>query len=118
MDDFPNKWPDFLTNWYRRDGTPYPRNQEGWREMMADWSNPKVRVVRQDKLANGYWVSTVWLGYNHQWNEARPPLIFETMVKNPDGDFEDHQERYSTENDAIIGHMKAMDLYAQKPTPQ
>src|SRR5215831_21381642 len=28
----------------------------------------------------GYWVSTVFLGLDHQWNRRRPPLLFETMA--------------------------------------
>ena len=66
------------------------------------------RVVAQT-LVGGCQVSTVFLGLDHNFSGEGPPLIFETMVKNPSGGWEDFQERYSTENDAIIGHLEAVE---------
>lgn len=59
---------------------------------------------------DGTWVSTVWLGINHQYNPDKPPLIFETMVFNSGSDgslgeeLEEFTERYSTLEDARLGH--------------
>lgn len=66
-----------------------------------------------------YEVSTVDLGLNHQFDESLPPLYYETMIfikgdtfgeryeeENP---FEYYQERYATEEEARIGHQKAID---------
>lgn len=67
---------------------------------------------------DGYWVSTVFLGIDHRFMQNGPPLLFETMV------FDDVREerefppgrkyitngnsmeceRYSTKDDALIGH--------------
>jgi hypothetical protein len=99
---------------YRRDGTPYPEGDEGLLEWARDLENFEGRVVRQETLPNGYWVSTVWLGLDHNFRPTGPPLIFETMVINPSGEWEDYQERYSTENEAILGHMRAVEEYAKK----
>jgi len=59
-----------------------------------------------------YWVSTVWLGLNHNYTMRGAPLIFETMVfasaqrDDPDWpgltDFD--CRRYATEEEALAGH--------------
>lgn len=98
---------------FRRDGTPYSDDDAGLFEWANDLKDHARKVVRQEKLPNGYWVSTVWLGLNHQFGDG-PPLIFETMVLNPKQEWEDYQERYSTEDDAIIGHLRAVDLYTSR----
>lgn len=49
------------------------------------------------------WVSTVWLGLNHRYDDG-PPLIFETMVF-PTGSFsEQYCRRYATKEQARAGH--------------
>jgi hypothetical protein len=49
------------------------------------------------------WVSTVWLGLNHNYGDG-PPLIFETMVF-PTGSYsEEYCQRYSTKEQAKEGH--------------
>lgn len=59
-------------------------------------------------------VSTVWLfGIDHQYGDG-PPLIFETMIF---GDpWNNELRRYSTEEEAMRGHLEAVDrLRAGKP---
>lgn len=54
-------------------------------------------------------VSTVWLGMNHSFHPEHPVLIFETMIfgnLNEDGD--EYQERYTTEEEALAGHQRAV----------
>lgn len=64
---------------------------------------------------NGYLVSTVDLGINHNFGEGKP-LYYETMIFKKDGkniDYSDlYCERYSTEEEAKIGHKKAIE-YAE-----
>lgn len=70
----------------------------------------KYKRVAYDELKNGYRVSTVWLGldHNHGWpSEGDKPLIFETMVFLHEGYAEQDMQRYSTEKEAVAGH-KAM----------
>jgi len=103
-----------MTDKYRRDGTPYPEGDSGLFEWAQDLEHREYQIVRQESLPNGYWVSTVWLGLDHSFGSG-PPLIFETMVRNTAvGEWEDFQERYSTENEAIIGHMNAVAEYSKK----
>lgn len=47
-------------------------------------------------------VSTVWLGMDHSWGDG-PPLIFESMVFGQH-ELNEHQWRYATEKEALIGH--------------
>lgn len=66
-----------------------------------------------------YEVSTVDLGLNHQFDESLPPLYYETMIfikgdtfeerHSEENPFEYYQERYTTEEEARIGHQKAID---------
>lgn len=37
------------------------------------------RIVRQEDVGP-YWVSTVFLGLDHSWNDNEPPRLFETMI--------------------------------------
>lgn len=80
----------------------------GFREGFS-WENRfdlKTRV-------GDYEVSTVDLGLNHQFNDDLPPLYYETMIFKVDNDkvnFRDlYCERYSTEEEARIGHQKAIE---------
>lgn len=60
------------------------------------------RHVALDEVAPGITVSTVFLGLDHNWTDHGPPILFETMV------FDDYdrpyQQRYSTWEEAEIGH--------------
>lgn len=60
-----------------------------------------------------YWVSTVWLGLDHA--QGGPPLIFETMVgcARANGGWMSWQMRYSTEEDALLGHAEAVARYSK-----
>jgi hypothetical protein len=53
-------------------------------------------------------VSTVWLGFNHNWMPDGPIKIFETMIFGGDLDLE--QWRYSTEEEALAGHAETCKL--------
>jgi len=52
-------------------------------------------------------VSTVFLGLEHGFKDGKP-LIFETMIFG--GKYDQYQDRYSSKEEAIIGHKKAVDL--------
>lgn len=53
-------------------------------EDLLEWArwieeNNDERIVRQEDIGP-YWVSTVFLGLDHDFSEQGPPLLFETMV--------------------------------------
>jgi hypothetical protein len=64
------------------------------------------RQVADDEI-NGYRVSTVWLGTDHNYG-AGHPLVFETMIFNPAGK-DNYLVRYTTWDQAVAGHQKAID---------
>src|SRR5216117_97820 len=64
----------------------------------------KNRRVGEDKIGE-ITISTVFLGIDHQWGDG-PPLVFETMIFG--GELNDSQWRYSTWDDAVIGHKMAV----------
>jgi len=83
------------------------------------FENTKNRIVKQDLLSNGYWVSTVFLGLDHNFASKGKPLIFETMIfdklfKSDYSNLELDMDRYSTWNQAINGHNKLLNKYKYK----
>jgi hypothetical protein len=63
------------------------------------------RVARDDISADVY-VSTVFLGLDHQFGSG-PPLLFETMVFG--GTLDQEQERYLTWAEAEQGHKEMVE---------
>ena len=84
-----------MIEYYDRDGRPMTSA-----EWMNDFERQNKKRVAFDTI-NGFDISTVWLGLNHQFGDG-PPMIFETMVFG--GPLDQECERYSTEEEAISGH--------------
>jgi hypothetical protein len=91
-----------VIEYYDRNGVPM--SQTAWLSVDRDYK----RVALEEFDGGGVSVSTVWLGLNHEWDERRPPLIFETMVFG--GKLDGEQWRYSTEQQALDGHAEAVAL--------
>lgn len=65
--------------YYKRNGKPYV-GPDATLQWARDHNKFENVVVKQEKVNHGlFWVSTVWLGLDHQFWKG-PPLIFETMV--------------------------------------
>jgi len=78
----------------------------------AKWfEESKDRFVKQDKV-NGFFVSTVFLGLDHNFTDSGAPILFETMVfdENRKNDYGSHpdiySERFRTKEEAILNHDK------------
>ncbi len=84
------------------------------------------KVVRQTQVDDVV-VSTVWLGLDHGFGFYDEPLIFETMLMSRDlfprvvgegvwlgAEFEDFQERYSSEDVAIERHEEIVTMLRVK----
>lgn len=96
--------------YYRRDGTPY-EGDEAYLLWAKDFENPKIHHVLVTTLPDGKWVSTVWLGLNHNYGVGSP-LIFETMVFPKKGEYHDLDcERYSTEEEAKASHHRMVEKW-------
>jgi len=67
------------------------------------------RVARTD-LENRYWVSTVFLGLDHNYGDG-PPLLFETMVFQGDGFVDEYCERCSTWDEAVVMHAEVVEKF-------
>lgn len=75
----------------------------------ARWleTNRDDKIVKQEDVGN-FWVSTVFLGLDHNWGDG-PPILFETMVFKRDADgkvgfCEVHGDRCCTYDEAEEMH--------------
>jgi hypothetical protein len=76
---------------------------EDWAEWLRAGGREQKRVDLT-KVGN-YYVSTVFLGTDHNWFEQGEPILFETMIYHcSNGEFEDDQWRYCTWDEAVKGH--------------
>ncbi len=89
------------------DGVAKPWDDDdpiGW----AKWMETADRVVEQTMFSDDTVVSTVFLGLNHQFVFG-PPKLYETMVFRDDKGMDEEQWRYSTREEAAIGHAAAVE---------
>jgi hypothetical protein len=89
-------------SYYDKSGEPI--DMDAWGKLHSD---ADYRVVGSDHFG-GVQISTVWLGLDHGFNDDAQPVIFETMIFG--GDFDEYQERYTTEARALAGHREALRL--------
>jgi hypothetical protein len=68
------------------------------------------RHVADDQIGDVR-ISTVFIGLDHRYGDG-PPLIFETLIFG--GDLDGHMWRYSTWDDAEIGHRMAVKKAKQR----
>ena len=90
-------------------------NKKGELIELMEWAklreDENYKIVKQETLPNGKWVSTVWLGLDHSFSE-RKPLIFETMVFSSEkGNSSEKMERYSTLEEAEKGHQEMVEKF-------
>jgi len=84
------------------------------KEWMLKSEDENYKIVKQTSSDNGRFVSTVWLGLDHQYGTG-PPLIFETRVFPRRGDYEDLDcERYPTLAEAKRGHEAMLEKWRQR----
>ncbi len=98
-----------MSYYYDRQGNPLT---------LTEWANAfekgfDAKVVKQETLPNGRWVSTVWIGLDHRFGDG-PPLIFESMVfRTKDSMEEVDSRRYSTEEEALVGHADLVERWSR-----
>lgn len=75
--------------------------------------DPAHRRVAWTDIGHGAYVSTIFLGIDHNWAAHGPPILFETMVFVPTDIGTDplhhHQDRYCTWDDAVAGHWRIVE---------
>ena len=75
-----------------------------------------MKITKQDRLNDDVRVSTVFLCMDHgrlfdddgQPIENPVPVLWETMIFG--GEHDQYQERYTSHEDALAGHQRALDL--------
>lgn len=101
-----NKVAKSLFYYLKNDHTYEPCDLETWSEQFKFMD--KSRQVASESI-NGKHISTVWLGLNHNHFLGKP-LLFETMVfEGEEGDLTIYCDRYSTWDEAVEGHNKAIE---------
>ena len=112
-----------LEKYIEVDGKPVRiSDPKKWEEFMSD---PDARRVASTQLKCGDWISTVFLGLDHNFAGSGPPMLYETMWfgRTPDDDDdlmvttpigrEKGQTRTATREQALGAHW-AMVWEAQK----
>lgn len=72
------------------------------------------RILRQDHLHNGVFVSTIFTGLDPRplfplsESVPMPPLLWETVVFG--GPHDQHSKRYRSKEEAVAGHREAVQL--------
>lgn len=88
---------------------PIPCSLEEWGMQLREMKKNNTKHVCEDTI-NGNWISTIWIGIDHQDDDNGPPLLFETMVFDNDGSWNEiYIDRYSTWQEAAEGHKKAVE---------
>lgn len=78
----------------------------------AQWFEMSDRIVENTEI-EGYRISTIFLGLNHNFSGKGPPLLFETMIF-PSDSFRDlYCARYTTWDEAQLGHRYAVEHYQE-----
>jgi hypothetical protein len=90
---------------------------DGNRITMRQWArlteerNSRVSV---STLADGTYISTVWVGLDYSFGSERQPLIYETMVFPSENDWHELDcERYSTRVQAVAGHQAMVEKWSK-----
>lgn len=75
------------------------------------WNAGKPGLTEKvgNRMIGDVQISTVFLGLDHNHFGGGPPILWETMIFNWDGE-EEYQERYTSHEDALAGHLKAVKL--------
>jgi hypothetical protein len=81
-----------------------------------------MKITKQTRVNDDIRVSTVFLGFNHaplfDNNGKRiingTPVLWETMIFG--GEHDQYQERYTSHEDALAGHQRALDLVNESIT--
>lgn len=96
-------------DYYDRQGKPLGMME--WARLHADIEYRRVASTHVPEDESGLWVSTVWLGLDHNFMPGGPIAIFETMVFRAGHEtnmVEQYSERYATEAAALAGHDRAV----------
>lgn len=75
-------------------------------EAFAEWHDKANRTIAKDNIGDVL-ISTIFLAYDYSWGEGEP-ILWETLIFGGEHDL--YQERYTSKEDALVGHLKAVKL--------
>lgn len=75
--------------------------------MEEAWNLNKIDRIIGRTMIGDVKISTVFLTIDHQYGDG-PPILFETMIFG--GEHDQWQDRYHTYQEAIVGHLEAIDM--------
>ncbi len=75
----------------------------------AKWFEAADRKVAREDVGH-YWVSTTFLGLDHNFDDHGPPLLFETMVFKQNSFEEVWCERTATWDEAEAAHRRGVEF--------
>lgn len=95
--------------YYDREG--WEIDHDTWVAMVeSPWAEENKRVrstyLVDRRTGISAWVSTVWLGLDHNFLRTGPPMIFETMIFGKEWD--GPQWRHASIQSAVTGHYEAV----------
>jgi len=79
-----------------------------WHNCRQEMEDKDKKHVARDSINDKY-ISTVWIGLNHQHEDKLPPLIFETMIFSEESGIDEYCDRYSTWDETLAGHQRAIE---------
>lgn len=82
----------------------------------AKWFERRENTIVQQEEVCGLWVSTVFLGLDHNYHPEGLPLLWETMIFDSGVQYGDYQRRYSSRKDAEAGHAMAVEWAKRQKT--
>lgn len=105
--------------YFTRDGVQM--DFKGYCDLLTSMTEEQANAMKRvaEDTVGQVWLSTVWLGLDHQYGDG-PPLIFESMTfSDLDGDDIWHNAcwRYSTEAEALAGHKAIVDCLKRGTGP-
>lgn len=87
-----------------KDKKPYAVSLE---ESFKVYDDPDMKITQQNMVGD-IKVSTVFLCMDHAWIGEPGPVLWETMIFG--GEHDGYQERYTSHEDALAGHQRALNL--------
>lgn len=82
----------------------------------ALWFESHDRLVGES-VVGPYHVFTAFMGLEHGFDDKGLPILFQTLVYRIEtlgNKWMRYEERYATWDEAVIGHTKAVKLYARR----
>lgn len=97
-------------NYIEVDGKPVPCDDI---DVWGIYMESSKRIVKQVVVGPGVRVSTVFLGIDHGYGGT--PLLYETMIFG--GPHDEYQVRYTSREESLIGHERAVRIALGEEEP-